>query len=204
MRTGLEGTPRLLRLRGAADFDDDGSGEEQLYFVDALMGDELQTRWAVAGEVDAIARVVNAAFRRAESFFVVRERIDVAALRRMMLTGKFLLGEERGELLGCVYLELRGERAYFGLLAVDPARQRKGLGRRLICEVEDAARRAGCRFMDIQIVNLRAELPPFYRAIGICGNGDGSVSGGSGDEREVLFHSSCRKAAGVVAGSDAV
>ncbi|MGA7917187.1 MAG: GNAT family N-acetyltransferase [Candidatus Acidiferrales bacterium] len=139
--------------------------------MDALMGDELQTRWAVAGDVDAIARVVNAAFRRAESFFVERDRIDVAALRRMMLTGKFLLGEERGELLGCVYLELRGERAYFGLLAVDPARQRKGLGRRLICEVEDAARRAGCRFMDIQIVNLRAELPPFYRGLGYVETG---------------------------------
>jgi predicted N-acetyltransferase YhbS len=135
------------------------------------MADELQIQWAVAGDVDAIARVVNAAFRRAESFFVERDRIDAETLRRMMQKGKFLLAEEGGGLLGCVYLELRGERAYFGLLAVDPARQKKGLGQRLIREVEDAAREAGCRFMDIQIVNLRAELPPFYRRLGYSETG---------------------------------
>lgn len=135
------------------------------------MGDELQIRWAVPGDVDAIARVVNAAFRRAESFFVNRDRIDAEALRRMMEKGKFLLAEKGGELLGCVYLEFRGERAYFGLLAVDPARQKKGLGQRLIREVEDVARGAGCRFMDIRIVNLRKELPPFYRRLGYVETG---------------------------------
>lgn len=135
------------------------------------MGDELQIRWAVAGDVDTIARVVNAAFRRAESFFVERDRIDVNALQRMMEKGKFLLAEDSGDLLGCVYLESRGERAYFGLLAVDPGRQGKGVGHRLIREVEDAARASGRRFMDIQIVNLRRELPPFYRALGYVETG---------------------------------
>jgi GNAT superfamily N-acetyltransferase len=135
------------------------------------MNRDIRIRWAVANDVDAIARVVNAAFRRAESFFVERDRIDVAAVRRLMGQGKFILADEGGELLGCVYLELRGERAYFGLLAADPPRQRKGLGRRLICEVEDAARGAGCRFMDIQIVNLRAELPPYYRRLGYAETG---------------------------------
>lgn len=135
------------------------------------MGDELQIRWAAAGDVDAIARVVNVAFRRAESFFVERDRIDAETLRKMMDKGKFLLAEEGGELLGCVYFELRRERAYFGLLAVDPERQRKGLGRRLIREVENAARGAGCDVMDIQIVNLRRELPPFYRGLGYVETG---------------------------------
>lgn len=135
------------------------------------MADELQVRWTVADDVEAIARVVNVAFRRAESFFVERDRIDVKTLRKMMEKGKFLLAEEGGELVGCVYLELRGERAYFGLLAVDPARQGRGLGRRLIREVEDTARGAGCRFMDLQIVDLRAELPPFYRKLGYVDTG---------------------------------
>ena len=31
---------------------------------------------------------------------------------------------DEGGLAGCVYLELRGERAYLGLLSVDPARQK--------------------------------------------------------------------------------
>jgi GNAT superfamily N-acetyltransferase len=135
------------------------------------MSDEPQIRWAVADDVDAVARVVNVAFRRAESFFVERDRIDAETLRRMMQKGKFLLAEDGDGLSGCVYLELRGERAYFGLLAVDPAQQRKGLGRRLIREVEDAARGASCRIMDIQIVNLRRELPPFYRGLGYVETG---------------------------------
>jgi N-acetylglutamate synthase-like GNAT family acetyltransferase len=106
------------------------------------MGDKLQIRWADAGHVQAIMRVVNVAFRRAESFFVERDRIDAEKLCPMMENGRFLLAEDAGELLGCVYLELRGERAYFGLLAVDPSRQGNGLGRRLIQEVEDSAREA--------------------------------------------------------------
>ena len=135
------------------------------------MTDTLQIRKAGAGEAGAIVGVVNRAFRRAESFFVERERIDVESLRRMMEKGGFLLAEDGGGLAGCVYLELRGERAYFGLLAVEPSRQRQGVGGRLIREVEEAALGAGCRFMDIQIVNLRAELPPFYRALGYVETG---------------------------------
>ncbi|MGA7853616.1 MAG: GNAT family N-acetyltransferase, partial [Candidatus Acidiferrales bacterium] len=99
------------------------------------------------------------------------DRIDAQNLRKMMEKGKFLLAEDGCGLLGCVYLEFRGERAYFGLLAVDPARQRAGLGRRLIREVEDVARGAGCHTMDIQIVNLREELPPFYRGLGYVETG---------------------------------
>lgn len=151
------------------------------------MSRDIHIRWAEAGDVDAIARVVNGAFRRAESFFVERDRIDGETLRRMMAKGKFLLAEEGGELLGCVYLELRGERAYFGLLAVDPARQRRGLGRRLIREVEDAARGAGCRFMDIQIVNLRAELPPFYWGLGYVETGTAPFPAEVATKQECYF-----------------
>jgi GNAT superfamily N-acetyltransferase len=56
------------------------------------------------------------------------------------------------------------------MLAIDPARQRQGLGARLIAAAEDHCRRAGCRDMEIEVVNLRSELPPYYRRLGIeCG-----------------------------------
>lgn len=135
------------------------------------MGDELQIRWADAGDVEAIMRVVNVAFRSAESFFVEGDRIDAEKLGKMMEKGRFLVAKDAGELLGCVYLELRGERAYFGLLAVDPSRQGDGVGRRLIREVEESARAAGCRIMDIQIVSVRSELAPFYRKLGYITTG---------------------------------
>ena len=67
---------------------------------------------------------------------------------------------------GCVYVELRGPRAYLGLLSVDPVRQGGGVGKKLIAAAEKYARGHGCGHMDIRVVNLRAELPPYYRALG--------------------------------------
>ena len=126
----------------------------------------MNTRVAIEADVGSIVRVINDAFRVAESFFVDRDRTDAAKICAMMKTGKFLVSEDGGAVTACVYVELRGEGAYFGLLAVDPAVQKKGVGRAMIAAVEDYARDAGCRFMDMRIVNLRAELPPFYQRLG--------------------------------------
>ena len=108
---------------------------------------------------------MNAAFK-VERFFVDGDRTDLSEISSMLRKGRFLLAEEDGRLLGSVYVEIRGERGYFGLLAIDPARQRAGLGRRLVAEAEAEALATGCRAMDIQVVNLRLELPPFYRRLG--------------------------------------
>jgi GNAT superfamily N-acetyltransferase len=92
-------------------------------------------------------------------------------VRALLEKGKFLLAEDAGKLAGCVYIELRGERGYFGLLAVDPTLQRSGLGSRLVATAEDECRSAGCRFMDLTLVNLRTELPAFYRRFGYVESG---------------------------------
>lgn len=126
----------------------------------------MEIRVAQTSDAEAIARVINDAFRVAESFFITRDRTSPEKVRDMLDRGKFLLARDAAGIAGCVYVELRGERGYFGLLAVDPARQRRGLGRELIDAAEEYVRGAGCGFMDIRIVNLRNELPPFYRSLG--------------------------------------
>jgi GNAT superfamily N-acetyltransferase len=120
---------------------------------------------AEPNDAEAIAALVNAAFR-VERFFIDGDRTNPAQVRALLQTGAFLLAEADGALAGCVYVELRGERGYFGLLAVDPARQRSGLGARLVAAAEDYCHAAGCRVMEMQTVNLRAELPGFYRRLG--------------------------------------
>jgi GNAT superfamily N-acetyltransferase len=131
----------------------------------------MKIRLAQTEDVQGIVALINAAFKRAESFFIERDRIDKAAVHSFLRSGQFLLLENEQSLAGCVYVELRGNRAYTGLLAVDPSHQRSGIGSQLMLAAEDHARVAGCRFMDLRIVNLRRELPEFYLRRGYTQNG---------------------------------
>jgi GNAT superfamily N-acetyltransferase len=128
----------------------------------------MTVRKANLSEAPEVMRVINAAFKPAESFFVEGDRIDLDHTRGHFATGVFLVTDD---LSGVVYVELRGARAYLGLLSVDPARQGGGVGKKLITAAESYAREHGCAHMDIRVVNLRTELPPFYRTLGYTETG---------------------------------
>jgi GNAT superfamily N-acetyltransferase len=127
----------------------------------------------IAGSADAeqITALINAAFRIAEGFFIDSPRITLGEVHDYLTTGAFLVAPDESGLSGCVYVEPRGERAYLGLLSVDPSRQQSGLGSRLMIAAEDYCRSRGARFMDILIVNLRTDLPAFYEHRGYVENG---------------------------------
>ena len=127
----------------------------------------------VAAPVDApqITAVINAAFRVAEEFFVDGNRIKQTEVEQLLAKGVFLLAQADDKIDGCVYVELRGERSYLGLLSVDPASQQSGLGSLLMNEAEKYCRERGSQSMDILIVNLRRELPPFYQKRGYVDSG---------------------------------
>lgn len=127
-------------------------------------------RSAELSDAQAIARLINTAFQ-VERFFIDSDRIAEDEVRDRLCAGKFILAEDESALAGCVYVELRGERAYVGLLSVDPARQRSGLGAQLMHAAENHCRKKGCGFVDLLIVNLREELPRFYRKLGYVENG---------------------------------
>lgn len=131
-------------------------------------------RIADGSDAAEITLLINSAFRSAEGFFVEGDRIEVTEVIDKLSTGKFLLAEAEGILVGCVYVEPQGERAYLGLLSVDPSRQQSGVGSLLMAEAETYCRELGCRFMDIKLVNLRQELPGFYRKRGYVETGTSS------------------------------
>jgi len=129
-----------------------------------------------AGRQDApaLATLINEAFK-VEAFFKIGDRTSADEILRMMddhstplgTGGQFLVLEEPpGTMVGCVYLRFRADRAYFGMLSIEPSRQGRGLGRLLIDAVEGQSRERGCRAVDIHIVNLRDELFGFYRRLG--------------------------------------
>jgi GNAT superfamily N-acetyltransferase len=125
----------------------------------------MAIRAADPSDAQQIVALVNLAFR-VEGFFVYGDRTSLDQCKAMFHTGTFLLAETAGQLAGCLYFELRGERAYLGLLSVDPSQQRQGVGRALVSDAERRAGEAGCEFMDMLTVNLRTELLPIYERMG--------------------------------------
>ena len=67
----------------------------------------VRVRLAEIDDAERIATVINCAFRHSEEFFVDGDRVDVAKVLKLLNTGKFLLAESEGLLLGCVYVEPR-------------------------------------------------------------------------------------------------
>jgi len=128
-------------------------------------------RLAQDADAERLVKLINAAFRQAESYILDRDRVDLESVRSLLAKGEFLLAEDETALAGCVYLERRGERAYLGLLSVAPGRQNQGVGSMLMRQAEQRSARAGCRFMDLRIINLRRENHAFYTRRGYVETG---------------------------------
>jgi len=131
------------------------------------MAAPAQIRPATAEDAALVAALINQAFS-VEKFFIEGDRTSAEEVHTMMARGEFLV---LGDFAAVVYVELRGERGYFGMLSVDPARRKEGLGRRLVEIAEQRCREAGCRIMELQTVNLRLELAPYYRKLGYVESG---------------------------------
>lgn len=128
-------------------------------------------RVATSDDAPALAQLISLAFQ-VEAFFKVGDRTSTDEVRELMRNGEFLILEDPpGTVAGCVYVKMSGDRGYFGMLSIIPAQQGKGLGRALVDEAESRCRASGCRHMDIQVVNLREDLPPYYRRLGYVETG---------------------------------
>ncbi len=138
----------------------------------------MPARLATIDDVPALARVINRAYV-VEAHLFHGDRTDEAEVRERleMPNGCFLVidgaegGPGAGTLAGAVFVEIRGERGYFGMLSVDPDWQGRGLARELISAAEAYATSARCGFMDIDVVDLRTELPAFYTIFGYVAAG---------------------------------
>jgi GNAT superfamily N-acetyltransferase len=138
-----------------------------------------------AHEAAALADLVNQAFS-IETTFVDGHRTSPEEIARMMTTGAFLVidwcfaspfgdAARSGEAVPCrdgahigaaVYVEDRGDGAYFGMLSVRPELQGMGLGKRLVCVAEALGSARGASHMAIRIVNVREELSRWYKSLG--------------------------------------
>jgi GNAT superfamily N-acetyltransferase len=132
---------------------------------------DFTIREAGPRDVDALTALINAAFE-VEQFFKQGDRTSPSAIRDLLGRGAVLVADGLGApAAGSVYVEPRGDRVYIGMVSVDPRYQGRGLGRLLMESAEAYGRSRGCVVSDITVVNLRTELPPFYRKLGYVETG---------------------------------
>ena len=127
----------------------------------------ISVRIAKPSDAAVIASLVNDAYA-VEADFVDGERTTAHEIAAMMDGGMFvvLADEARGTLAASVYVEAKHERAYLGMLSVEPALQGMGLGRRLVRVAEAIGEAMGAPAIELKIVNLREELARWYRSLG--------------------------------------
>jgi N-acetylglutamate synthase-like GNAT family acetyltransferase len=131
----------------------------------------MQIRPARSDDADAITDLINVAFRSAEQFFIDVDRIDLQEVLRLLDAGEFLLAESNDQLVGCVFIEPRGEGTYLGLLSVSPTQQQSGVGSELMLFTEARCRGRQRKFIDILVVHLRVELIGYYKKRGYVETG---------------------------------
>lgn len=129
------------------------------------------TRYGNNEDIPEIVRIINSAFR-VEDFFINGDRTTEADIAARMAEQhvRFLVidAPESDALAATVMMDIHGDRGHFAMLSVDPAFQGRGFSRLLMNAVEDHCRAAGCTALDIEVVNLREELPAFYEANGFA------------------------------------
>ena len=135
----------------------------------------MLVRAASPSDAPAIADLVNHAYR-IEDLYLHGDRTTEEEVREKMASpgGVFLVvdaEEARSPLAGAAFVAVRGERGYVGPVAVDPEQQGRGLGKGLIAAAESYCRERGCIWLDLDVLSTRAELPPFYQALGFAVTG---------------------------------
>jgi ribosomal protein S18 acetylase RimI-like enzyme len=137
---------------------------------------------ALLPDIPALNALVNAAYRgdrsrrgwTTEADLLDGIRTDEGRLREMIESpnSQILKLEEAGTLLGCVYLETKGDALYLGMLTVSPERQDRGLGRQLLEAAEQVARERSCRRITMTVIPQRTELIAWYERRGYCATGE--------------------------------
>lgn len=128
-------------------------------------GTGLTTRIGGPADIPALTSLINQAYV-VERFFKVGDRITAAGVQALSGRGVFLLLARGADLVGSVYVEIRDRSGYIGLLSVRPGEQGRGYGRRLMDAAEAYSLEHGAGQTELRVVNLREDLPPFYRKLG--------------------------------------
>lgn len=69
-------------------------------------------------------------------------------------------------IIGCVNLQLHGEKLYLGMFSVSPLLQGGGIGKKLLAAAEEYAQHINCSIIYMSVITLRTELINWYQRHG--------------------------------------
>lgn len=138
----------------------------------APVGDVVM-RVAALADVEVLVGVVNRAYRgvgdaagwTTEGHLLGGQRVDAEMVGAAVETAgkRVVVAEADGGVVGCCVVERRtGERGGFGMFAVEPGLQGRGVGGALLAEAEQVAKEWGCREMAMEVISVRADLIAWY------------------------------------------
>lgn len=143
----------------------------------------LRYRPATEADVAEIVALVESSYRgevsrqgwTTEADLLDGQRTDPAGVRALIGAdgSRIVLAGHGDRLLACAHLERHGARAYFGMFAVRPDLQGRGVGNELLAECERIARDEwGCGELRMTVISLRAELIAWYERRGYRTTGE--------------------------------
>src|SRR5262245_17127154 len=147
------------------------------------MSTPLWIREAVPADAEALAALVNSAFRgetskagwTTEADLLGGQRIDVERIAAVIgVPGSVILIHEQNEvLLACVHLQRTGDDCYLGMMTVRPTSQASGLGRQLLETAEQwASEHWASRSIHMTVIVQRPELVAWYERRGYRQTGE--------------------------------
>lgn len=128
---------------------------------------------ATINDISKLEQLVNSAYRgessrqgwTTEADFLDGIRVDTERLAEIMQgkDSKILKAiDASSNIIGCVHLEKQGNKLYLGMLTVSPALQNKGIGKLLLAEAEDEARKQHCNSIYMTVLTERDTLIAWY------------------------------------------
>ncbi len=84
----------------------------------------------------------------------------------------FLKYTENQAIIGCVMLVEKVDKLYLGMLTVSPELQGGGVGKKMLYEAENVARKKGLPKIGMTAISVRAELIDWYKRHGYVDTGE--------------------------------
>lgn len=136
-----------------------------------------------ATDIPALDKLVNSAYRgdsskkgwTTEADLLDGLRTNPESLKKMINEpGAVILkyADKNGVLLACVYLKIKENNLYLGMLTVSPELQSKGIGKQLLIAAEAHAKEKGCQKITMTVISVRHELIAWYERHGYRATGE--------------------------------